>query len=68
MDSPNVLSRGLNSWKLVAEDMMAGDDAFLKLNKDLVGIVLIYVEVKVARAREEGEKKQEDRGRRTGFM
>jgi hypothetical protein len=47
---------------------MAGDDAFLKLNKDLVGIVLIYVEVKVARAREEGEKKQEDRGRRTGFM
>lgn len=39
----NVLSRGLNSWKLVAEDMFAGDDtvAFLKLKKDLVA-VLIY--------------------------
>jgi hypothetical protein len=57
----------LNSWKLVAEDMMAGDVAFLKLNKDLVAVVLIYVEVKVARVRTNGEKKQEDRGR-TGFM
>jgi septum formation topological specificity factor MinE len=47
--------------------MMAGEDAFLKLNKDLVAVVLIYVEVKVARVRTKGEKKQEDRGR-TGFM
>ena len=39
----NILSRGLNSWKLVAEDIFAGDDtvAFLKLKKDLVA-VLIY--------------------------
>lgn len=60
------LSRGLNSWKLVAEDMLAGDDtvAFLKLKKDLVA-VLIYVEVKVARGLR--AKQAEDCGK-TGFM
>jgi hypothetical protein len=58
----------LNSWKLVAEDMFAGDDtvAFLKLKKDLVA-VLMYVGVKVARERTKGEKAQADRGR-TGFI
>jgi len=63
--STNVLSRGLNSWKLVAEDMFAGDDtiAFLKLKKDLVA-VLMYVGVKGAR---DEWKQAEDRGK-TGFM
>lgn len=62
----NILSRGLNSWKLVAEDMFAGDDtvAFLKVKKDLVA-VLMYVEVKFARGVR--TKQAEDRGK-TGFM
>lgn len=56
----------MNSWKLVAEDILAGGDtvAFLKLKKDLVA-VLIYVEVKVARGLR--TKQAEDRGK-TGFM